>query len=270
MSDFLTRLIHRTQGSPMVVQPLVVSRFARGPEQDTWAGEAESNAPPTAAAPSAPGPPAKSQVGGEASTGALAEPDVADPEQVAGGRRSQRPGPSGSHEDVRSGGAPREELWQPDLNGSHDALAAASPGRWNLPPASAPETPAPEPLIVPWPPRAEFFPPTPATGTGDYVDQDRSPWEETPDSRVATRSFRHIGIRRGPGNQPAPPRQPHSEGPSYGTPGKTAEPPLVQVTIGRVEVRAILEAPPQPRSVPPPSPKMSLETYLQQGKEGRR
>jgi hypothetical protein len=242
MSDFLSRLIHRTQGSPMVVQPLVVSRFARPPEQDTWAGEAEINAPSTAAAPFALEPPAK----------------------------SQRPGPRGHLEDLRPEGAPREELLQPDFNGTHDAVAAASPGRWNLPLASPAELPAPEPLLVPRSPRAEFFPPTPATGSGDYVDQDLNPWEEATDSRVTARSFRHIGVRRGPGNQPAPHRQPHPEEFNYGTSRKAAEPPPVQVTIGRVEVRAILEAPPQPRSVPPPSPKMSLETYLRQGKEGRR
>lgn len=270
MSDFLTRLIHRTQGSPMVVQPLVVSRFARSPEPDAWAGEAERNAPSTSAAPFALGPPAKSQGGGEASAGALAEPEAADPEKMAGRHTPRRPGPRRSPEDARPGGEPREELLQPDFKGSHDALAAASPGQRDLPLASPPEMPAPEPLLLPRSPRAEFSPPTPATGSGDYVDQDLSPWEEAPDLQVAARSSGHIGVRRVPRDQPAPHRQPHPDDPSYGTPGKGAEPPPVQVTIGRVEVRAILEAPPQPRSVPPPSPRMSLETYLRQGKEGRR
>ena len=66
------------------------------------------------------------------------------------------------------------------------------------------------------------------------------------------------------------PGQPHPEDLNYGTSRKATEPPSVQVTIGRVEVRATLEAPPKPRSVTPPKPKVSLENYLRQGKEGRR
>jgi hypothetical protein len=36
----------------------------------------------------------------------------------------------------------------------------------------------------------------------------------------------------------------------------------VQVTIGRVEVRAVFAPAPEPAPAPPPAPTMSLEDYL--------
>jgi len=49
-----------------------------------------------------------------------------------------------------------------------------------------------------------------------------------------------------------------------------AEPPVVQIHIGRIEVRAITPSPSQPASKPAPAqPRMTLEDYLRQ-REGRR
>jgi hypothetical protein len=52
----------------------------------------------------------------------------------------------------------------------------------------------------------------------------------------------------------------------------STEPPAIHVTIGRVEVRAILSQPEPPRrSAPPPAtPKISLEEYLKQRNGGTR
>lgn len=46
--------------------------------------------------------------------------------------------------------------------------------------------------------------------------------------------------------------------------------PLIRVTIGRVEVRAILSPPPAPRPTIRPSPTLSLEDYLKQREGGKR
>jgi hypothetical protein len=254
----------------MVVQPLVVSRFARSPDLDNLAGEAEIGAPSTPAAPFALEPPSKSQRQREPSTRALEEHDVSDPEKVAAKHRPLMAEKSVTPEYGGPKGALGEEFLLPEFNEPQRAVPAASPDRWTKPPESSAKMATPEPLLVPRPPRSESSPPMAAMESGDYVDQDLSVREEAPDFQVTARSSRHIGVRLGPGKMAAPYRQPHPEDPSYGTLGRGAEPPPVQVTIGRVEVRAILEAPPQPRSVPPSSPRVSLETYLRQGKEGRR
>ena len=48
------------------------------------------------------------------------------------------------------------------------------------------------------------------------------------------------------------------------------EPPIIRVTIGRIEVRAETPTPP-PRKTPSPSrPKLTLDAYLKERKEGRR
>ena len=47
--------------------------------------------------------------------------------------------------------------------------------------------------------------------------------------------------------------------------------PTIKITIGRVDVRAIMPAAPAPRPAPArPSPALSLEDYLKQREGGRR
>ena len=49
----------------------------------------------------------------------------------------------------------------------------------------------------------------------------------------------------------------------------TPAPPVVQITIGRVELRAIV-TPASPRALPPPAPKLGLDEYLRQRTGGAR
>ena len=49
-----------------------------------------------------------------------------------------------------------------------------------------------------------------------------------------------------------------------------AEPPIVRVTIGRIEVRAETPPPPARKSPPRSKPTLSLDAYLKERKEGRR
>jgi hypothetical protein len=53
------------------------------------------------------------------------------------------------------------------------------------------------------------------------------------------------------------------------TSGKAGPRPVVRVTIGRVDVRAVL-APQLPAPVPPAGPRLTLDDYAQQRREGRR
>jgi hypothetical protein len=52
----------------------------------------------------------------------------------------------------------------------------------------------------------------------------------------------------------------------------TPDAPIIRVTIGRIEVRAIMPPAPAPPRQPPsrPAPRLSLEEYLHQRREGRR
>jgi len=47
------------------------------------------------------------------------------------------------------------------------------------------------------------------------------------------------------------------------------EPPSIHVTIGRVEVRAVMPSVAAPKPAPPSGPKLSLEDYLKQRNGGR-
>lgn len=52
-------------------------------------------------------------------------------------------------------------------------------------------------------------------------------------------------------------------------PTSSGEPPAIHVTIGRVEVRAIMAPTAPPKIAAPPTPKISLEGYLKQRNGGR-
>ena len=64
-------------------------------------------------------------------------------------------------------------------------------------------------------------------------------------------------------------RRPRSDGlPAAGDPGRD-QPPVIKVSIGRVEVRAVIPAKPI-EPAPPPGPRMSLDEYLKQQSEAKR
>jgi hypothetical protein len=50
----------------------------------------------------------------------------------------------------------------------------------------------------------------------------------------------------------------------------STSPPIIRVTIGRVEVRAIQSSAPMPKAAKPPLPKLSLQEYLRKRERGSR
>lgn len=74
---------------------------------------------------------------------------------------------------------------------------------------------------------------------------------------------RRPGIPRRAPETPAAPRH------AWAAPAAPPEAPTVRVTIGRVEVKAVLPAQ-APRSAPPSRPELSLDDYLKQRKAGQR
>jgi hypothetical protein len=81
---------------------------------------------------------------------------------------------------------------------------------------------------------------------------------------------------------PAPPRQlltpvtavvrpqPPLEPPALAPVPEAQSAPTVNVTIGRIEVRAVTPAAPPPKRTAPPAARLALEDYLKQREEGRR
>ncbi len=75
-----------------------------------------------------------------------------------------------------------------------------------------------------------------------------------------------------------PPRRALTPAPAVVRPQPPLEPPTprvptapsVNVTIGRIEVRAVTPAAPPPRRIAPPLARLSLDDYLKQREEGRR
>lgn len=60
-----------------------------------------------------------------------------------------------------------------------------------------------------------------------------------------------------------------SESVASSVPTAKPKPPTIQVTIGRVEVRAIVPPSPPRQSTKPPTPNLSLEDYLRSGNGGK-
>jgi len=129
----------------------------------------------------------------------------------------------------------------------------------------------PEPLLMPQVPLSDFRQPVAAAATSvREADNERPAREGGADFPAPAGPSRRPGFYQPGGSQDAPYRQLSRYHLDDISMAEQAEPPPVQVTIGRVEVRAVLEPPPKPRSIPTPTPKLSLEDYLRQGREDKR
>jgi hypothetical protein len=142
-------------------------------------------------------------------------------------------------------------------------LGAADGGRGALPegpPAAAGEFTAPEQ----WPSTAR------APGPEHVAPQGPSEQAALREHEGARPSARPRILEIHPVKAPLP----VSGGMAAGSPGQRASlapvPPIVQVTIGRVEVRALTPSPPPPRREVSRPPHLSLDEYLTQRNGGRR
>jgi hypothetical protein len=146
------------------------------------------------------------------------------------------------------------------------ALRSAVVPAAGQPPAAVEPEPMPPPGAAVRFPGAEtdrvHEPPRPATTLGR-------------DPRQAVRAT--PATREGPvsAKPPSPPRSPSAplvtasqtqEPASERTAGGRAEPPVVRVTIGRVDVRAVLPSPPAEHSRPKRAPRLTLDEYLREGR----
>jgi hypothetical protein len=234
MTDFLTRLIERSRGMSAAVQPRMPSMFAPLPDpvrRDQGLQEEHSEI----------------AVGGDRSQALEILPSGRFPPRpqddgIAGDRRRLSPPRPRPEADVRAGpGHPRgpNELAQVGPHSPRDFESAGRLSEMDGAPRSAQSSPA-VPSQVRW--------------NGD------EPGENRQRPQPATVS----GVR---------PR-PSEESWAASSPLVTTGPvpaPVVRVTIGQIEIRAVHAPPESPRSrTAPPGPVLTLADYLAQRREGRR
>jgi hypothetical protein len=270
MADFLTRLIERAWGQAPTVQPLIPSRYAAIPTRF----EAPPSHPLTQSEPSEPpqvNPPAlhrfplsapqplvlasplapNAAIRLEASV--ETQPVSPGVEPVAEGM-PRRPLDSPPPAQVSSPDEPAPRL-QPRQVVTGPEIRSLPGFRANLPQLAglnrvAPEasSPAASPPLTPDPVARNS---TPATGSRPAVDRPELP--PAPIFLGQSASLSAVGLSpMSRGSSPEPPA------------------PRINVTIGRVEIRAVFEPP--AKAAPParPEPKLSLEDYLRPSTGGRR
>jgi hypothetical protein len=242
MADFLSRLVERSAGMAPIVRPAVAPLFAPGPAMAAEPAPLglepvgvvpQGPAPGTAPIPSAPTPVLR-----EAPTTDFSRPD----------RFPARTLP------VVPPATPRET--------AHGALRPTA--------AAPPETPRRGAVHEHRPPPPEEFPVrvalTPSGAQGPSAIPRRSPaWEDGPRVDTAIRSVASPVLRP---RDERPPRRAEDLRPP-GSPEASAA-PIVRISIGRIEVRAVAPSgPAAPRPAPPrKSTGVSLEEYLKPRSRG--
>ena len=243
MSDYLTRLVERSLGVGEVVSPRLQSLFE---PRDAVAGPAlvdepievreERLAPASEHAPRSDGEPAAPSPSAKESTTASPRRRTEPPHDVVVERES--PAEPGSP-------PPAVEF----AVSEREVLARAESPVPTLRPQDdqSGERPSPEP------PRRRTV-----------VVRER---QHPPQSEPAARERRRDRVPTGPDEVrlPSPPALQPPPVPAQAAP---TEPPVVRVTIGRVEVRAVLPPAPPERATPRRAPRMTLDEYLRQG-DGR-
>jgi len=272
MADLLLKLVQRTLGLAPVAEPLVAPLFAPDPSLP-------GAAPALADAPLAPPALADAPL---INTAAPAVPSVppaplpdvvstgAAPPDVAPAARRAAPPATGASPDAAPILAPRAPARQVKGHPSfHPPIAADAPAQ----PSIAP----PEPLLLPVaPPEAGAFSesPAPAAGAPPGAPPPHPAPEDTPAPSPRAAAETLLVPLEAPALQGETPIRATSGAVAAGLdadPPASPPAPVIEIRIGRVEVRAIqAPAPSQPRPAVSPAPQVSLEEYLRQQNGGKR
>ena len=293
MKDFLSQLVARSTAPALAVRPRLPSRFEAASEA------AGITAFPSDSTPSAPletkaSPARTSRTSPLNSDRQQAPPTPAEPEaSIASPSPQITPPPLQNHSPSRSAVSATDTPAAPAAHSSKLETPASPPSS----PASKSVTASvlPNPATEPQPAKPFFQPsfdsgiqppgPTgpnsiseeafPAAAVSAAKPQPVSPTPlasaiaPTPTSGLRSQS--QISYLKSP--IPRPAAAPAVVARPTPAPAPTAAaapaPPVVQITIGRVELRAIV-TPASPRAVPPPAPKLGLDEYLRQRTGGAR
>ena len=232
MTDYFTRLAERSLGITEGIQPLIAPRFAPLDDQTLTAHE-----PTTSALEST--PPIAPRPRGDASpldtTPVSRKRPTAEPAHV--GPQTREPIARVETTPAFAETAPVASLLLPD--GPRRPLDESIPAPHSLP--SSAELP---PVPIPAAPAAPELAKTPPVSSAIHSLAESV--TDRPATPVADRGEEHA----------IPEREPPS--------------PIVRVTIGRIEVRAVSPVPPPTRTPPakPPGPRLTLESYLRARSEG--
>ncbi len=282
MSDFLQRLAERTLGSAAIVQPLISSRFTSQlatPDRSQMSSEPYElpvASPPTAALGPMPtaSPPRHNvphrngphQIGPphDASTvrDELLLPQPIPSPSAIGEGPAETAGPNDRRAAMVSPPA-AEVAGASQTIGSAAQPFAASENRIAEGIRAIPVLTIPEANISAQAP----FRPHEASGREDaqLIKAARSIAAEPGSARLEQAERR----QRAEPLVPTAPPELHAGRPEIGAPQASADPAVIQVTIGRIEIRATVTAPPV-RKTPPQARAIGLDEYLSHRQRGRR
>jgi hypothetical protein len=250
MSDYLSRLIERSLGAAPEIEPLI----------------APLNAPSDQLREERTDPSAGLAPGATQATPSISEATTADDLRSAAATTETRGGMASPEfvriEDERSRHSAESKSPRESAPGMQKEVAGPRKRTGVPQPLQSPRAPSPvvaASIALPNPePRAVG---QPATTERSESVAPRDPVQSKSTSAPASRGAARIVV------------QPHVSRPSatasstgFRRQFPSTEPPAIHVTIGRVEVRAVMaQSEPPKRSAPPPAtPKISLEEYLKQ------
>lgn len=293
MKDFLSQLVARSTAPALAVRPRLPSRFEAASEA---AGITAFPSDSTQSAPSEPtaSPARTSRTPPLNGNRQQAPPTPAEPEaSIASPSPQTTPPPLKSLAPSRSAVSAAVPPAAPAVHSSkQEAPSSPSPSAAHKPSiANARQNSAATP-----PPKTPLFQPSfdsglqsPKSPAPDLVSEEASPTaavsaakprpvfpttlaSETPAVAASgLRSKSQISNLKSqiprPAARPAIATRPTPATPQ--TAPAAPAPPVVQITIGRIELRAIV-TPASPRAVPPPAPKLGLDEYLRQRTGGAR
>jgi hypothetical protein len=261
MSDFLKNLASRSLNLMPLVQPRLASRFEPLPFTGGFAStspfevqaaedEADDDGQAMAAQSPARTPTAR----------VIESPPVASSSQLPDGLREEKDGIAGQADHVPSQTSSSRQPHVPIL---------AQPVKTERQPVSSPSTEASQADLAQ----------TAAGGTDKPQTnrpEARNAFESDSESRLESRIRRALAEQLNGREAQEPPRVfPLAESPLAAQAERRETPesaPIIRVTIGRIDVRAINAPAPQEarRAAPRPAPQLSLEDYLRQRSGGRR
>jgi hypothetical protein len=246
MSDYLTRLVERSLGVVPQIEPLIAPLHAPAGQSLSLATEPIARIAPAAGAESdvAQGDTAPVDAPNATTSTPAAIPSLETQTPRRERRSSELPARSDSEKYAGSGESKR-------LAPETQTPETLHPVSLSLPPSKkSPEnrtTADPQPVI--------------AVPAGAGVAAPNSP-EPARKAAKALPGPQRVVVQP---QVTAPRRSPPAFPPLSRQQGRN-EPPAIHVTIGRVEVRAVMPppTPPRPAAPPPAAPKLSLEEYLKQ------
>lgn len=259
MSDFFTRLASRTLGHTQTLSPASLSRFepsatlehSSGPTDGAWMPAVQTASPGTKGSNSSPSSTARVKAHHQPS------PSV--------DRRNQVPGP---------GPGPNTPAPPPATEALAPETSLEAPAPLEMPPHQREAPTGQAPPAVHWSQSARTLMKRSGTNRESARRREAATSEEGPPSEASIR------VRRASNMEPLmpvatdvvrlPPTIQAGSRQAVTTPGGDSAPPI-QVTIGRVEVRAITPQPAPRRPPPKPrQPTLSLDDYVAQRREGER